>query len=111
MLNSEWIVGCLDVGHANLVDADVPNFIRTLGDKLKALHIHDAGHNCDFHLAPYTINGEGFWNPIMKALADINYDGELTFEADSSVLRLPNELKKAETKRLETIGRYLVSKI
>ena len=28
VINSKWIVGCLDIGHAQLVGEDIGNFIR-----------------------------------------------------------------------------------
>ena len=32
-INSEWIVGCLDVGHTAIVNEDLPNMIHALGSK------------------------------------------------------------------------------
>lgn len=45
---------CLDTGHANLVGLDMEDFIRTLGTRLKVLHIHDNDGVADLHQIPYT---------------------------------------------------------
>ena len=110
MINSEWIVGCLDIGHANIMGNDIPTFIHTLGSKLKALHLHDTCKNEDLHILPYTVNGEDFWDPVLKALAEINYDGDLTFEAYNSIFKSPNNLKPTVLRETEKIGRYMISR-
>ena len=109
-INSEYIVACLDIGHATLIGEDVTQFIHTLGHKLSALHVHDTKINFDLHALPYSVNGEEFWNKILKALADINYSGDLTFEAYNSVLKAPVNLKKEITKKAEKIGRHMISR-
>ncbi len=110
MLDSEWIVACLDIGHAHLMHADIPAFIHGLGDKLKALHTHSAGYNIDLHIPPFFM-GNMPWEDILKALGEINYQGELTFEADSSIIRTPKELHPELAKYMVSIGRYMASKV
>ena len=48
---------------------------------------------------------------ICKALAEIDYKGDFTFEADAFYKGKPVELYPATTKYLCEIGRYLVSQI
>lgn len=110
LIDSPWIVGCLDIGHANLMGDDIPQFIHTLGSKLKCLHIHDTGHNVDLHLLPYTVIGEDKWDGILKALAEIGYTGDLTFEADSTLIKAPKKLKLETAEYMEKVGRLMIEK-
>ena len=54
--------------------------IRELGSRLQALHIHDNDKHGDSHQIPFSMKID--FNEIAKALKDINYQGELTLEAD-----------------------------
>lgn len=82
-LDSEWITACLDVGHVALpfsgtTAADV---IRALGhDRLGALHIHDNDYTRDQHNLPYL--GKLDWPEIAKALGEIDYQGDFTYEVN-----------------------------
>ena len=41
-VNSEWITGCLDLGHVSLVTKKIPEFIKEMGkERISALHVHD----------------------------------------------------------------------
>lgn len=110
MLNSPYIKGCLDIGHANLIDCDIPHFISVLGDDLVALHVHNAAYNVDTHIVPYSLMNDGFWDGIMKALADIDYKGDLTFEANRTISHLPDALIPSGAKFMADVGKYLVSR-
>lgn len=110
MLNSPYIVGCLDLGHANLMDnADIPAFIKGLGDRLKCLHVHATGYNSDLHVLPYTA-GKMDWDAILKALTEINYDGELTFEADTTIANVPDGLKITAAKFMCDVGHGMTAR-
>ena len=109
-INSPWIVGCLDVGHAALVGVDPADMIRDLGhDRLKALHIHDVDHVHDCHALPFT--RDLAWESIMQALADIDYEGDFTFEAVTYLDKFPKELRPDASALLEKTGRYLMNRI
>ena len=69
---------CLDVGHLNIVHVSLHDFVLKLGDRLKALHIHDNDMNGDLHLAPYT--GTVRWDDFHDSLKKIGYTGDLSFE-------------------------------
>ncbi len=84
-LNNDCFVACLDIGHAALVREDPDEFIKKLGNKrLKCLHVHDVDGVNDSHTLPYY--GNINWEKVMKALADIDYKGDLTFEADDGFM-------------------------
>ena len=82
-VNDPYFVACLDIGHAEMrgLDTDAPTMIRTLGDSLQALHIHDNDLWKDSHGLPFTmkINFDG----VVKALKEIDYKGDFTLEADT----------------------------
>jgi len=108
-VDSPWIVACLDLGHAALVGHDPAYMIRMLGrDRLKALHVHDVDHLHDCHTLPFTQSLD--WESIMEALAEIGFDGELTFEADNFIRKLPDELKIEGSAFMAKTGRYLISR-
>jgi len=109
-LDSEWIVGCLDVGHACLVCEEPADMIRKLGTKrLQALHIHDVDGLSDQHTLPYL--GIIEWEKVMTALKEIRYQGDFTFETDGFFRNAPKSLVFSATKHLEKTGRYLMEMI
>ena len=106
-LSSEWIVGCLDIGHSVLVREDPAEFIRKLGNKrLKCLHVHDVDGNDDLHTLPYF--GITDWESVMSALAEIDYKGDFTYEADGFLQDKPKELLPDFVKLMEKTGRYMI---
>ena len=108
-IDSEWIVGCLDVGHTAIVNEDVPNMIRTLGSKrLQALHIHDTDFVNDQHTLPFMSRMD--FESICAALAEIGYQGDITLEADRFLDRIPDALIPAAVKFMCETTRYLASK-
>ncbi len=108
-LDSKWFTACLDLGHAMLVHEDVGDFIRALGhDRLTALHVHDTNGASDLHTLPY-YGGAGYWDRITKALADIDYTGDWTFEAGNFLAPLPKELYPAAAGFMAEVGRFEMS--
>ena len=106
----ENFVALVDVGHAEYSGYKADEFIRGVGGKrLKGLHIQDSDGVRDLHQLPFTQKFD--WNAITKALADINYSGDFTFEAAQSVLNLPQELWPEGLRLLERVGRYLIRRI
>jgi len=109
-LDRKWFSACLDIGHTVLVCEDPADFIRKLGkDRLQALHVHDVDGLHDSHTLPYF--GICDWDAVTKALKDIDYQGDFTYEAGSFIAKLPNELCPTAAKHMEATGRYLINKI
>ena len=108
-ISSQWAVACLDIGHTVLVREQPDEFIRKLGkDRLKCLHIHDVDGIDDLHTFPYM--GITDWDSVMKALADIGYSGDFTYEANSFYRGKPAELYPNYAKLQADIAKHLVSK-
>ena len=109
-INSDYVVGCLDVGHAVLVCQDVPGFIKKVGNKrLQALHVHDVDGIADVHTLPYF--GINDWDKFTKALSDIDYKGDFTYEADGFYNGKPLELYPECAEFMVKTGRFLINKI
>lgn len=106
-LNSPWITGCLDVGHASLVGQAPDEFVLAMGaDRLGGLHIHDVNKTEDSHTMPY--QGVIDWQSLMQALKTVGYRGDLTFECDGFFGNLPRELYPQATALLAETGRLLI---
>ncbi len=110
MLDPELFVACLDIGHCGMVGQTAQSMIRELGHKhLHALHVHDNDKLRDAHVFPF--NGTVEWSKVTKALAEIDYDGNLTFEADNTLKHCPEFFLPTAEKYLFEIGKALVTMI
>lgn len=69
---------CLDTGHMNLLRKDLRAYIPVVGNRIKALHIHDNRADEDFHLAPFT--GNINWKHFVQSMHEIGYQGDIDFE-------------------------------
>ena len=80
-VDDEFMVACLDIGHAEIMGDDVSSegLIRALGKRLAALHIHDNDRLHDSHQIPFSMNID--FSKVIKALKEINYSGYFTLEA------------------------------
>lgn len=82
-VNDPDLVACLDIGHAEMrgLGTNAVEMIYALGkDRLQALHIHDNDKWHDSHRLPFTMDID--YAPIVKALKDIDYQGDFTLEVD-----------------------------
>ena len=108
-LDDEHFVACLDLGHCGVVGEEAYRAIRVLGhDRLKALHVHDNDYTKDMHMLPGL--GKMDWEEIMKALAEIRYDGEFTYEADRFFISMPQEMMPNAVRLMVDMGRYLIGR-
>ena len=112
-LDSEYAVACLDVGHVGLPSrADgAENIIRALGhDRLKALHVHDNDFLSDKHMLPFF--GKIDWEEITQALADVDYDGNFTYEVTPTLLNTTvDSFTPIAAKFMADTGYHLISEI
>lgn len=108
-LNDPWAVACVDVGHAGLAGEDPVDLLRTLGHRVKALHIHDNHHKIDDHTLPYL--GKLDWEAITGALGEIGYSGDLTFEVTSYLTMFDDEMVDTALRFQVEVGRHLAQKI
>ncbi len=111
LLDEKTFGACLDLGHGEVVGeiASTVRLIHALGNRLVALHIHDNDKRFDLHNLPYTnkIN----YAEILEALREIGYKGDITFESESFIQRLPIELYPAGARFMAEMGKYFKSVI
>lgn len=100
---------CFDVGHAALTGREPDDCIRVIGDRIGALHVHDVDYVSDLHTIPGL--GKIDFDAVARALADINYTGDLTLEADAFLKRLDVELLPSALKLMNDIAHRLARKV
>lgn len=118
-LNNDCFTACLDIGHTVLVREKPDDFIRALGNnRLTCLHVHDSDGFYDLHAMPYL--GIVDWEKIIKALAEIDYKGDFTFEVVPFAAqcescgyhrKMPADLYPAFYKMMASTGKYIIKKI
>ncbi len=111
VVGSEWLVACLDIGHAEMKGSDTTavEMIRALGPRLQALHIHDNDKLHDSHQIPFSMDID--FRAIAAALKEINYKGYFTLEADRFLTDYTEEnvfdgMKKLADSAKKIIGMY-----
>lgn len=111
-LGDEHFTVCLDLGHSGLVGEEAADAIYALGgESLGALHVHDNDYKGDTHTLPYY--GKMDWDAITKALSDVGYKGDFTYEASGFYRNLPHDkdLVLSALRYMHDVGRYLIKKI
>ena len=91
---------CIDTGHAHVSGIKIGPFIRMAGSRLKATHIDDNKADGDTHLPPFM--GGIDWVDTMRALGEIGYDGDFSFELGSH--RFPDAMRPAWCKFVHDLG-------
>ena len=100
---------CLDVGHVALCRREPADALRILGhDRLGALHVHDVDYIDDLHTLPGIEKID--FNGVCKALADIDYKGEFTLEADNFLKKYDDDHKPCAAKFMADTARYFANK-
>jgi len=104
---------CLDSGHAVLCGKNLYDVIKTLGHRIKALHLHDVLGVLDDHMAPFT--GISRWDFLVKGLKEVGYNGSINFETSSYNAScgnpVPDEVRTIIMRYMADIGHYFVGKI
>lgn len=111
-LDPKYFTVCLDIGHCGLVGESADNAIRALGPRLHALHVHDTDHVRDLHTLPYM--GKIDWDAVTRALAQVDYDGDFTYEVGGVYLapyKNDKVLMRKAFELMEVTGRKLISMI
>lgn len=118
-LDKDIFVACVDIGHAELerMDTSAEQMIKTLGSYMQAMHLHDnyhgfgalAGVPCDTHQLPFTFGID--YEPMIKALKEIGYKGDITMESDRWILNMPIELIPAAARMMAEVANYFKKRI
>ncbi len=112
-LDKDCFCVCLDLGHSGLVGDSADSAIRVLGhDRLHALHVHDNDLHGDDHTIPF--QGRMDWDAITRALADVDYAGDFTYEVGGKFLKYyagDKELMSCAFRLMEITGRRLIAMV
>lgn len=111
-LNSPQIVATLDVGHVGLPlgDDEAWDVVRALGhDRLQSLHIHDNDYMGDLHTLPY--HGKMDWAQICRALGEIDYQGDFTYEVGFVTPTMDDYMAQLTLKYMADTGKHLMELI
>lgn len=108
-LNDPHFICLVDTGHCGIVGEDAARMLRVMGSRVKALHVNDNLFRTDDHVVP----GHGLmdWNAVTKALADIGYEGDITFEVLNIYRSYDESFLLTSARYLCDVGRYLAEKI
>ena len=112
-INSEYIVGCLDIGHVGLPvqDDEAWDFIYAMGNKrIATLHIHDNDYIHDQHFP--LLRGLVNWDKVMTALGEIDYKGDFIYELDIPEIKTCDaRLVPSILKTIKETGDIMIEKI
>lgn len=109
-LDPAAFTACLDLGHCGLVGEDAAAMIRKMGrSRIGCLHVHDNDFLHDSHTLPFTMKMD--WDEILRALGEIDYQGQFTYEADQFLRGFPNDLIPACETFMERVGRAMIKRI
>ena len=104
--NPDHVGICYDFGHGNLTGGFHRQNLHAIGSRLKAVHIQDNHGETDEHLMPFY--GSIDWQDAMAGLADIDFQGDLTFEIQEWGRYLPKEMKHTIAEHSLVIGQKLL---
>ena len=107
-LDNEVFTVCYDVGHANICGEGAADMIRALGKHIGCTHIHDNDGTNDSYTLPYY--GTIDWESVMKAFAEVGYEGNLNYEAGFFVDKVPVALRAESAKYMAKTGKYLIER-
>lgn len=102
---SDAVTACFDTGHAAASSEEICEFVRILGDRLTALHVHDNDCQRDLHTIPY--NHSIKFDPFLTALADIDYKGDFTLECIYYIGNIPEALWFPALRYMADVARYM----
>lgn len=95
-MHGPLFAACVDTGHAMLVKQNPAEMLKTLGHRIRVLHIQDnRGIHKDDHLIP--TRGIIDWKSFAAALGTINYCGTFNFEVTTHFTDFPKDIYSKET--------------
>ena len=110
LLSTGAFTVCVDIGHVALCGREPEHFIRQVGgERLGALHVHDVNYIDDQHTLPGTSKLK--YDPICKALGEINYKGDITLEADGFYSRFDPEFHAEAAAFMAKVAKHLADKV
>lgn len=108
-IDADNIGACWDTEHASIENLEHGAAIRMVGQRIKATHISDQTARNNIHILPYT--GFTDWDEVLQAFADIDYQGEFTYEIQHYLLTMPEELVPEAIRFSLTVGNQMIRDI
>jgi len=106
---------CLDTGHLQLVHRDPYRYIKTVGNRIKLLHLHENDFIGDLHQMPFTFGNDEVrgldWESVIRGLREVGFDGTLSFETFPCMNSFPKGLREEVLKMIYEIGVYFREEI
>lgn len=100
---------CWDVEHGSIENINQTEALDMLKKHIVATHISDEAGVDQIHILPYF--GKIDWEKLLKAFADIGYNGIFNFEIQHYLPGVPEELILPAMKFSREVGAYLVKRL
>lgn len=100
---------CWDVEHSSIMHQDIAQALGIVAGRLKCTHISDYVSVTHDHVLPY--DGLSDWDGIMDSLAQVEYDGDFTYEVHRSTMRLPVDAVPSLLCYSVELGQWMVDEI
>lgn len=101
---------CWDFEHGEIMNLNQVQALKDIGSRLFATHVSDTHSKTDtelMHVLPFLAGIE--WEPIVKQLKKMNYNGEFSFEVHKFTHNVPDELLQHAVNYAYKVGEYLVN--
>lgn len=105
-IGMEHVGICWDLEHASIMKQDQRKAMELMGKRLKVTHVSDQTGVNNIHVMPF--QGVTDWKEAMEALADIGYEGDLNYEAQWFLNKVPMDLVKPSLVYSVEVGNYLI---
>lgn len=106
-LNDDCFAMCLDTGHSAVLGVSAADGVRIMGDKLRALHVHDNDGKGDRHECPFF--GVIDWEEFKKALKE-TVDESVPLMLETRPGRnIPAEIRQMFLPAFAAAARYLAN--
>lgn len=102
---------CLDTGHVNVFEGhNLGDAVRIAAPYLRTVHVHDNDGKGDRHMLPYL--GTCDWDSFTTALAEIGFDGSLSFETGGPVSwKMPEDIRAHAEQLTVMAAKYLAAEV
>ena len=107
-LNNPVFTVCFDAGHGNVIGENPAEMVKVIGKRIGCTHIHDNDGSRDQHTLPFY--GTTDWEAVMKALAEVDYEGDLNYEASAFIKDVPQDLYLEGGYYMSKVGHYLIDR-
>ena len=105
-VGAENIGICWDLEHASIMGQDQKKSLKIIGNRLKVTHVSDQTGVDNIHVMPF--QGKTDWKAAMEGLAEIGYEGNLNFEAQWFLNKVPEALLLPSLRYSREVGAYLI---